>query len=120
MNYEKKLKYAADAIEVTNIIKNFDFEAFEKWVEGVVLQIGSQNVMQYLEEKKRWNVNAILISDKRLKADFSAQANNIIKHIPAFNAEDCIVWFSNALQMTKGDILNYLENVSRTNNEIRN
>lgn len=107
--YEKKLRYNAEAVEFIKLLPKFNYEDFEKWIETLVLQIGSNNVVQYIEEKARWNTSVILKSAKSLRVDFSQQAKNIINLMPNFDHEDCKCWFNNAIQMSKGDILNFTE-----------
>jgi hypothetical protein len=109
MGYENKLRYNSEAIEFISLLKDFEYEKFESWVESLVLQIGSNNILQYIEEKKRWNNAAIQKSNKLCRADFSQQSKNLIAALADFDAEDCIRWFSNALTMGKNDITNYIE-----------
>jgi len=104
-----KLRYNAEATELIKLLKDFNLEEFEKWIENLVLLIGSNNVLQYIEEKERWNTTSIQKYDKLLKTDFSKQAQNVIKMIPDFDKQDCIVWFNNAIQIGKPDILNFIE-----------
>jgi hypothetical protein len=82
-------------------------EAFEKWLDSLVLQIGQQNVMQYLDEASRWNTKCQL-QNTQLKCDFSQQAKTVLKQLKNFDTQDCMIWFSNAVVIGKGDVLNYL------------
>lgn len=103
-----KYKYETEAIEFIKQLPKFNLDAFEKWVNDLVLQIGSNQILQYLSEKQRWN-NSCLLIDSKLKCDFSKQAKNLIGQMDSFDKDECIIWFSNALKLTKGDIQNYLD-----------
>ena len=103
-----KYHYTGEAKDFIKKLPKFDRDTFEKWVDGLVLLIGSNNILQYLDEKKRWNTTCIL-KEQQIKCDFSQQAKNVIKQLEGFNEEECRIWFSNALQLTKGDIQNYLD-----------
>lgn len=103
-----KYRYDAEAEKFMKQLPLFSIEKFETWVDSLVLQIGQQNILQYLEEKLRWNAKC-KIRGQVLRCDFSQQAKSVIKYLPNFNAEECKIWFSNSLVLSKGDILNYLE-----------
>ncbi len=102
------MKYTIEAEAFIQRIDKFDRWAFEGWISSLVLQIGSETVIQYLEEKERWNCKSVL-KNKQLKCDFSNQANKVIEQLNKFDSVDCKIWFSNALRLTKTDILSYLE-----------
>ena len=53
-------KYTTEAKEFMCQIDKFKQDEFEKWIESLVLQIGSQNITQYIDEKERWNCKPIL------------------------------------------------------------
>ncbi len=103
-----RYNYSAEAKDFIKLLKNLDLEKFEKWIDTLVLQIGSNNVLQFLEEKKRWNTIP-KVSDKVLRCDFSRQSKTVIQQCENFNEEECKIWFSNSLMITKNDILNFLE-----------
>jgi hypothetical protein len=106
MNY----RYTADAEEFMKKLSRFDKPAFEKWVSKLVLLIGSNNVIQYLDEKRRWNTKCVSQGDNA-KCDFSQQAKNLIKQMGDFDDIECRIWFGNSISMTKADIQNYLDSL---------
>ncbi len=108
-----KYRYDGEAEKFISDLPKFDRSAFEKWVDSIVLLIGSNNVMQYLAEKKRWDVKCPLIGNM-LRCDFSQQAKNLISQLDNFDHDDCKIWFSNSVEMTRGDILNYLDSLHLT------
>lgn len=105
-----KYMYDNEAEKFIRLLPKFNKDKFEKWVDNIVLLIGSNNVLQYIDEKKRWNVKCELINIK-LKCDFSQQSKNLISQLDSFDTEECIIWFSNSLSLTKGDVINYLDSI---------
>lgn len=105
-----KYKYTNEAVEFIKILQKFNLDEFEKWVDGLVLNIGSTNVIQYLDEKNRWNTECVL-NGSLLRCDFSQQAKNVIRQVKDFDANECKIWFSNALRLSKNDIINYLDSM---------
>jgi hypothetical protein len=104
-----KYELNVEAREFLTHVPKLDLEGFEKWVDSLVLQIGSNNVLQYIAEKKRWNTTCA--ARTTLKCDFSHQAKTLIKHMDDFDEVECRAWFGNALELTKGDLQAYIEQV---------
>ena len=107
-SYKYKYHYTGEAKDFIQQLPKFKQDAFEKWVDNLVLLIGSNNVLQYIEEKRRWN-NVCKLTNNKVKCDFSQQAKNVMSQLDKFDEEECKIWYSNALVMTKGDIQNYLD-----------
>ena len=102
-----KYGFNVEARDFLTHVPKLDLVAFEKWVDSLVLQIGSNNILQYVAEKKRWNTTCV--AKNELRCDFSQQAKMLIKQMETFDATECKAWFCNALELTKGDIQAYIE-----------
>lgn len=104
------MRYHADAEEFIKELQDFTKEEFETWIYKQEILIGSNPILQYLEEKKRWNNTAFTTEEIKLRLQFSNQAMSIIKKLKVgFDYEDCKRWFYNSMIITKTDILNYIE-----------
>lgn len=103
------MEYQGKVLEVISSIKNFDKVDFEIWLTKNILSIGSNNVFQYLDEKKRWNTQVIVKEDnKTLVVDFSPQSQLIIENLTDFDYEDCKRWFLNSVTIGLDLLLTYL------------
>lgn len=98
------------AIETIRVLPKFDERDFRCWYESQVVIAGSNAIVRYLEEKKRWNTKAFpRYPDKTIKVDLSDQARGIIKMQKEFDINDFVIWFINALEISHIDIHTYLE-----------
>ena len=108
------MRYDGTALAMMGKLPRFEKNQFENWVRKQTIFIGANHVMQYIEEKARWQTKANASADvDNFRIDYSAQAKNIIGQQDQFDMEDCKIWFMNAIELTKGDILNYLNDIKK-------
>lgn len=102
------MKLTGEAESFISELKGFDVEAFKTWIYSIEILAGQNHVMQYISEKKHWNAVCVSNGEKQLRVQLSNQAQNTAKYLPEFDNNDFIVWFNNSIELTKGDVLNYL------------
>ena len=103
------MRYKNDAESLISKLAVFDKPAFEAWVLQQNILVGAGHVLQFSEEARRWNTKPAANSEARLNISYSKQALSIIEKLKEFDYIDFSAWFSNALEIERGDILNYLE-----------
>jgi hypothetical protein len=102
------IKLTGEAESFIGKLTNFSIDDFEKWVYSIEILAGQNQVIQYVDEKCRWNNKCVSKNDKPLRLQLSNQAQSVLKYLPEFNTEEFKIWFNNAIEFTKGDILNFL------------
>jgi hypothetical protein len=103
------MKYKNDAQSIISKLVNFDYLDFESWIKSQNILIGGGHIIQYLDEYQRWNTKAIVNDEIRLTLSYSKQAMSLIQGVKEFDYNNFAVWFSNSIEIERGDILNYLE-----------
>ena len=103
------MKYSSSAKDIIEKLSEFDCADFENWLIKREISIGGNNVLQYVEEKSRWNTTVVLREDAKIHIGLSNQASLVIKNISNIDIDDIKRWFANSASVAPDHVFAYLD-----------